>query len=111
MYKTCYWDEVEKVQKERDCTPGEVAEIESRKNTPPQVPQSVSPRQIRQALSKLDLRKSVENAVASGDQDLKDWWEFSTEFVRGHPMVLGMATSLGISEGQLDGLWIEAFKL
>ena len=31
MYKTCYWDEVEKRQKERPCTPEEVAEIEARK--------------------------------------------------------------------------------
>lgn len=30
-YKVCYWDEVEKAQKERDATPEEAAEIESLK--------------------------------------------------------------------------------
>jgi hypothetical protein len=35
MYKVCYWDEQEKIQKERDATPEEAAEIEARKNAPP----------------------------------------------------------------------------
>lgn len=31
-YKVCYWDAEAKEQKERDCTPEEVAEIEARKS-------------------------------------------------------------------------------
>ena len=31
-HKVCYWDEVEKCQKERDATSDEIAEIEARKN-------------------------------------------------------------------------------
>jgi hypothetical protein len=30
-YKTAYWDEIAQAQSERDCTPEEIAEIESRK--------------------------------------------------------------------------------
>ena len=30
-YKTAYWDSVTKTQQERDCTPDEVAEIDTRK--------------------------------------------------------------------------------
>jgi hypothetical protein len=30
-YKICYWDEIEKCQKERDATPEERAEIDNRK--------------------------------------------------------------------------------
>jgi hypothetical protein len=33
-YKTAYWDDVSQSQKERDCTPEEVAEIEVRKTAP-----------------------------------------------------------------------------
>lgn len=33
--KICYWDNETQSQKERDCTPEEVAEIELRRNTPP----------------------------------------------------------------------------
>ena len=38
---------------------------------------SISPRQIRQALTHANLRASVEATVLAGDQDLKDWWEFA----------------------------------
>ena len=33
-YKTAYWDSATKSQKERDCTPEEVAEIDARKSSP-----------------------------------------------------------------------------
>jgi len=65
----------------------------------------VSPRQIRMAMTQLGMRAGVEAAVASGDQDLKDWYEFSTYFDRNHPQVLAMATVLGISSQDLDALW------
>ena len=72
----------------------------------PVVPESVSPRQIRQALTAANLRTAVEAAVAAGTQDLKDWWEFATQFERAHPMVAGMALQLGVTSEQLDQLWI-----
>ena len=70
------------------------------------VPTSVSPRQIRQALTRAGLRASVEAAVAAGDQDLKDWWEFSTSFERLNPQVVSMGSLLGQTDEQLDALWI-----
>lgn len=81
---------------------------------PPQptpVPASVSPRQIRQALTRAGLRTSVEAAVAAGDQDTKDWWEFATTFERSNPQVIGMGLLLGVSEEALDDLWILADSL
>lgn len=78
---------------------------------PPVVPESVSPRQIRQALTKAGLRDEVESAVAGADQDTKDWWEFATAFERQHPMVIAMATALGVTERQLDDLWTLAGSL
>jgi hypothetical protein len=65
----------------------------------------VSPRQIRMALTRANLRTQVEAAVAAGDQDLKDWYEFSTAFERVNPQVTAMATALSVSEEQLDNLW------
>lgn len=65
----------------------------------------VSPRQIRQALTASGLRSVVEAAVASGTQDIKDWYEFSTSFDRYNPQVLDMAAALDISDLQLDQLW------
>lgn len=83
---------------------------------PPPVPASVSPRQIRQALNRVPygsgtLRQAVEAAVAAGDQDTKDWWEFATEFQRDNPEVLAMGQGLGVTPAELDALWTLAGSL
>ena len=77
----------------------------SRKVAPVQIIQPISPRQIRQVLTKTGLRAAVEGAVAAGDQDLKDWWEFSTTFERLNPQVVAMGAALGQSDAHLDSLW------
>jgi hypothetical protein len=78
---------------------------------PTPVPEAVSPRQIRQALTQFGLRETIEASVAGGDQNAKDWWQYATVFERKHPMVLGMAQALGVTEKQLDDLWILAGTL
>lgn len=80
------------------------AEQEANQPPPPPVTQ-ISPRQIRMAMTQMGLRNAVEAVVAAGDQDLKDWYEFSTFFDRNHPQVLAMATALSVSDAQLDALW------
>lgn len=70
------------------------------------VPESITPRQIRQALSRAGLRGYVESAVAASDQDTKDWYEWATKFERNHPLVIGMGESLGQSTEQMDNLFI-----
>ena len=65
----------------------------------------VTPRQIRMALSRTGLRSTVEAAIASGSQDLKDWYEFSTTFQRLQPLVIQMGIDLGQTPEQLDALW------
>lgn len=75
------------------------------------IPVSVSPRQIRQALSRAGLRNAVEAAIAAGDQDTKDWWEFATTFERNHLMVTTMGTGLGVSSSGLDDLFTLAGSL
>lgn len=73
--------------------------------------QSVSPRQIRQALTRVGLRATVEGAIAAGDQDTKDWWEFATQFERQHPMVVTMGQGLKQTDAQMDALWQLAASL
>lgn len=70
-----------------------------------------SPRQLRQALTRVGLRTAVEAAVASGEQDLKDWWEFATEFERGNEHVIAMAAALEVSDKDLDDLFKLAASL
>jgi len=72
---------------------------------------TVSPRQIRQALTIVGLRSAVEAFVASSDQDTKDWWEFSTEFERNHAKVVSAIAVIGVSDQQADDLWLLANSL
>jgi hypothetical protein len=90
----------------RDLTP---AEIEAARVL--RVPSSVSPRQIRQALTRAGLRTSVEAAVAAGDQDTKDWYEFATQFERSSPIVAALGVALSVTPLQLDDLWTLAGSL
>lgn len=111
--KITYWDSASGQQCERDATAQEIADMEAQQAAAlvPVVPTSVSPRQIRQALTAAGLRGSVEAAIAAADQDTKDWYEFATAFERNHPMIAALATGLGVTEPQLDGLWILAGSL
>ena len=74
-------------------------------------PQVVTPRQIRLALSAAGLRETVENAVAAGSQDLKDWWEYSLTIESNNALIVGMASQLNIASEQLDDLFISAAAL
>jgi hypothetical protein len=66
----------------------------------------LSPRQFRQALTKLGFRQQVDTAIAaSSDQDLKDWYEWTSEFQRDHPAVLAMAQQMGFTDAQLNAVW------
>jgi len=71
----------------------------------------VTPRQIRQGLTQMSLRDQVEAAVTAGNQDLKDWWGFASEFQRFNPHVLAMAMALSVTDQQLDELWALSAKL
>lgn len=68
-------------------------------------PQSISPRQFRQALNAIGLRASVEAAVAAADQDTKDWYEYATSFERSNTVLIAMATALGKTDADIDALF------
>lgn len=103
------WEVVElyATQEERDAAIA--ADIEAKRKAA--VPASVSPRQIRQALTQAGMRQLIEQSIAGGDQNAKDWYEYATAFERNNPLVLGMAQALSITERQLDDLWTLAGSL
>ena len=70
-----------------------------------------SPRQMRQALTLAGLRDEVEAGILAGDTDLKDWWAYATSFEEDHPMVIAMATALGVSDIALHELFVTAVSL
>ena len=68
-------------------------------------PLSVTPRQIRLALTQMGLRQAVEDFVSSQDITVKDSWEYSTQFERNHPLLLGAAQALNKTEADIDALF------
>lgn len=79
---------------------------------PIQMPTQITPRQIRQQLTAIGLRQTVEDLIsASTDYNLKDWWEYSQDFQRSHPILKEMGEKLGMSEDDMDNFFIEASKL
>ena len=55
-YKICYWDDVEKCQKERDATPEEAAEIDARKAAPTVVAPTPTKEQLMAELAALTAK-------------------------------------------------------
>lgn len=71
----------------------------------PAVPRSLTPRQIRLALSQMGYREQVEATVAAGPLALQDAWNHALEFVRDDPGVLQMLEAVGATPEQADQLW------
>lgn len=77
-----------------------------------QIPQVLTPRQIRMQLTKEGYRQRVETEIAnSTDYNLKDWWEYSLEYKRDNEQLLAMSLLLNISDSELDRMFIEASQL
>lgn len=74
----------------------------------PKVPESVTMRQARLALLAAGVLATVDAAVASAGDAAKIEWEYATEVKRDWPLVVQMATALGLD---LDALMIAAEKL
>lgn len=62
----------------------------------------LNPAQVRLVLNQFGLLDIVETAIKSSDRSLQIEWEFRTEFARDNTLLLTMATTLGITDLQLD---------
>lgn len=81
----------------------------------PLIPASVTMRQARLALLQSGLLAQVNAAVAAmpgveGDAARIEW-EFSGTVERSRPLLQSLATALGLTEAQLDGLFTLAATL
>lgn len=74
----------------------------------PVIPQIVSRMQAKMALSNAGLLAGVESAVAAGTAATQIYWSDAPEFHRDHPVLLALATELGLSSGQVDALFTAA---
>ena len=76
----------------------------------------VTMRQARLALLQSNLLSQVEAAIAAIEdavqrQAVQIEWEYAAEVNRTHPWVQTLSTALGLSEEQLDQLFIQASTL
>lgn len=82
---------------------------------PVAVPQFVTMRQARLALLDAGLLSSVDAAIAAMSEPAKSAaqieWEYASEVQRGNGMVPAMAAALGMTESQIDDLFIAAATL
>lgn len=76
--------------------------------SPPAIPQVVSRFQARAALYGAGLLDDVEAAIASADPITQMAWADAQEFQRNSPTILSLAAVLGLSESDVDELFITA---
>lgn len=75
------------------------------------VPASVTSIQARRAITAAGLRGAVEAAVAAASADVQTLWYTAETVERDNPLLLELAATLGLSSGQLDGLFRQAVRL
>jgi len=81
----------------------------------PGIPQSVTMRQARLALLEAGLLASVETAIATLPSPQKEAaaieWEYAQEVQRSSGLVPQMAAALGMTDADLDALFVHAATL
>lgn len=78
---------------------------------PVNVPQCVTMRQARLALLYAGLLGAVQAAVAAAPQAVQIEWEFAATVDRNWPMLAVLQSALGLSDAQIDALFITAGAL
>lgn len=75
------------------------------------VPASVTMRQARLALYSAGLLDTVAVAVAAGPKSVQIEWEFAATVDRNWPTLAALQSTLGLTEEQIDTLFISAATL
>jgi hypothetical protein len=104
-------------------TPGSVGDIYDEQTgtltrpaaAPVAVPEAVTMRQARLALLAAGKLETVQTTIAGLTGEVGDRarieWEFSSEVRRRQPLVIDLMPALGLTEQQLDELFIQAATL
>lgn len=84
--------------------------VEAAPPPPPVVPRNVTPLQIRKAIRVAGLKPAVDAYIATLDPDGAELeaWEFATAIDRADPFVALAASGLGLSDADVDALFILA---
>lgn len=94
---------------------GGIPELKTPAQGPVLAPAIVTMRQARLALLGSGLLASVEDAINALPEPQKSAarieWDYSSEVHRNKPFVATLAAALGLTDAQLDGLFIQAAQL
>lgn len=74
------------------------------------IPNSVTKLQAKLQLLEIGLLDEVETLIEQ-DRKAKLYWTDSQNFLRTDEILIGMAAALGLSDAQLDDLFVKASKL
>ena len=74
------------------------------------IPESITPLQAKLQLLEMGLLGEVDTLVAN-DRKVQLYWEYALSIERYNDILLSMATQLGLTDEQLDNMFIEASKL
>ena len=88
----------------------EVGFIFVSKAVPTIIPKTITPRQARLALLGAGLLDDIE-VLLTTDKAMQIWWEYSLEVDRDNAHIVTAGTALGLTELQLDEMFIAASKL
>lgn len=95
------------------CSDAEAAAIMAART--PTVPASISMRQARLALLGAGLLSSVDAAIAAMPSPAKEAaqieWDYASEVQRENALIASLASGLGLTEVQIDDLFITAATL
>lgn len=80
-------------------------------DTPAAVPQTLTIRQAKLVLHHAGLLDDVDAAVAAADRATQIEWEYAQEVSRTWPTLVMMATALGMTDAQLDDLFVQGAAL
>jgi hypothetical protein len=79
--------------------------------TPPRVPVAVAMRQARLALEAIGKLDDVDAAIAQAGRTAQIEWEYAHEVRRDAALVIGIGAALGLTEAEIDALFIAASEL
>ena len=83
-----------------------IAEVERKARTP----QSITSLQAKLQLNRIGMLDQVD-ALILADKEVSLYWEYALEIQREHPILLQMATTLGLTDTQVDEMFIEASRI
>ena len=77
----------------------------------PRPPIFVTPAQAKVALYNAGMLDAVEAAIATSYRPIQIYWNSASVFDRNHPYIVGVGALLGLSDDQMDALFLAASSL